>query len=59
MKRELFRDLGERFHEWHKTDKVKFIYGTEGKNPDNEIEHISELIEYVKKKKKNLLQGDI
>jgi len=56
MKKELLRDMGERFYGWHKGNKVKFVYGTEGKDLDREIEHIRELIEYVKKKKERLLQ---
>ena len=57
MKREVFRDLGQMFYDWYKTDRVKFVYGTEGRDCEIEIEHISELIEYVKKKKESLLQG--
>ena len=51
MDRRLFQDLGQKFYEWHKTNRVKFIYGTSGKGLDKKIERMSELIEYVKKKK--------
>ena len=54
MKREAFRDLGERFYDWHKAGRVKFVYGTEGKDLNEEIKHILELIEYIKKKKESL-----
>ena len=59
MKKQLFQDLGQRFYEWHNRNKIKFVYGTGGKGLDKEIEHISELIEYVKKKKKSLFEGEI
>ena len=54
MKREAFRDLGESFYDWYKAGRVKFVYGTEGKDLDKEIKHISELIEYIEKKKEIL-----
>jgi len=58
-KKQFFRNLGRMFYDWYETDRVKFVYGTEGKSLDVEIEHISELIEYVKKKKESLVQGRI
>ena len=57
MKQRLFRDLGERFYEWRKSDRVKFLYGTEDKDLDSEIERISEFIEYVRGKKGILLHN--
>ncbi len=57
MKKRIFRDLGCSFYDWYKTNRVKFVYGTDGKDLDIKIEHISELINYVKKKKKSLMQG--
>jgi hypothetical protein len=46
-----FRNLGQTFYRWYKADKVKFVYGTEARGLDMEIQRIAELIEYVKKKK--------
>ena len=54
MTDQMFRDLGRVFHEWYKNDKLKFIYGTEGRNLNTEIERASRLVEYVKHKKKAL-----
>jgi biotin synthase-like enzyme len=56
MKRRLFRDLGKMFHGWYRAGRVKFVYGTQGRDLDEEIKHISQLIEYVKKKKQILSQ---
>ena len=53
-KNEVFLNLGQAFYEWYRSDKLKFVYGTEGKNLETEIERISELIEYVKDKKRSL-----
>ena len=57
IKRELFRDLGGKFYYWYKSEKVKFVYGTEGRALDTEIKRISRLIEYVKKKKGGVRQN--
>ena len=46
-----FRDLGRMFHDCYKADEVEFVYGTGGKALRKEVERVSELIEYVKKKK--------
>jgi len=50
----MLQDLGRSFYDWHRAGKVKFIYGTGGKNLDVEIERIAALIKYVKNKKKSL-----
>ena len=55
MRQRLLRDLGKRFYEWCKGDKVKFVYGTKGKGLDKRIDHILGLIEYSKGKKKRCL----
>jgi len=57
MNNEHFFDLGVNFYEWYKKGKVKFVYGTESKNLDEEIVRISKLIEYVKIKRNNLFKG--
>ena len=55
MRRQLFRDLGQSFYEWYKSGSVRFVYGTEGKDLNRKIGHLAVLIEYVTKKKGNLL----
>lgn len=52
MKQKLFRDLGERFYNWRKGKKVRFIYGTRGKDLDGKIDRILGLIEDAERKKK-------
>ena len=54
MKREILRDLGQNFYNWYVTDRVKFVYGTEGKYCEIEIEHIVNLIKYVERKRQDL-----
>ena len=49
-------DLGKSFSEWYKNGEVKFVYGTECKNCNEEIVRISKLIEYVKAEKNNLIK---
>jgi len=52
-KRGLF-NLGQKFHEWHKTDKLKFVCGKRAKNVEAEIKRVFELINYINNKKKHL-----
>jgi hypothetical protein len=52
MKKEELRHIGQLFYDWHKADKVEFIYGPEAKDIQAEIKRLSQLIEYVENKKR-------
>ena len=51
MDERAFRDLGRAFCEWHISGRVIFLYGTESRSLNTEIERLSRLVEYVKNKR--------
>jgi len=57
MNNRFFHDLGKQFYEWHKNNKVWFEYGGHSKDLELEVERLAGLIDYVEKKKEDLLNN--
>lgn len=57
MENKIYVTLGKTFYEWHRSDKLKFIFSEENRNLNMEIERVSELIAYVMKKRASLIKS--
>jgi hypothetical protein len=54
MENKAYLNFGKTFYEWYRSDKLKFISKEDNQNLNTEIERVSELIEYVRKKRERL-----